>query len=494
MALASALAVVALPGASAHGSVAGDPAALPGCAELEGAASESGEVTSPWEAVLDDEGAVTGHRLTLRHEGVEHRLRTGRRGFAVHVGPDRLLIGQRGAGDTRLDMIDTSRVCRLWTRRAARLLHPGPGAAAGTLRLTAHAGGSGRYLGTHVLDPESGETQAVVEEPCLENCHPNDGDISAAALSAAVAVRPTPNFGAGGWPEDERLTYRWKSGAVPPSWAKRPLKAGALDASRSSSARSPEFAYDDGAANAVAYSGTLAGFCGSAAIACAGRAMPSWWGVWIRAHGTDFSWGTLRWCQKTSSSAGCFDLRRVMLHELGHIAGLDHPSSAGFRLAAPDSVMQAITPMRPHAGASRHAFGRCDVATLQELYDTPDNKTSVSTCNDVATKVSLSASRWTVARGGSVKLVATLEVADQSAYRKLAANPLNGRSVKLKYRRAGSDDAWKTVWMRSTYRQGRYEATLTPSATWELKAVFSRPDDEGLRYSRSQSKKVKVTG
>ena len=40
-----------------------------------------------------------------------------------------------------------------------------------------------------------------------------------------------------------------------------------------------------------------------------------------------------------------------MLHELGHIAGLNHPSSLGFTLSAGDSVMQGITPMRPQAGS-----------------------------------------------------------------------------------------------------------------------------------------------
>ena len=47
--------------------------------------------------------------------------------------------------------------------------------------------------------------------------------------------------------------------------------------------------------------------------------------------------------------------------------------------------------------------------------------------------------------------------------------------------------------MRSLYSSGRYELTIAPSATWEFKAVFPTPDDEGLRYSRSPIRKVKVT-
>lgn len=489
--LGAVVALAALPG---PGTLAvSEPAQLPTCAELSSSAAPDGEISSPWEAVLDTEGAVTGHRLTLRQGDAEHRLRVGRRGFRVRTDDARLLIGQRGDQGTRLTMIDTARACRLWSRGVDHLLFPRHDRASGVVHFTAHRPDSGEYEATHVLGLESGRTEAVLDEGCLENCLPGDGPIEAAALTAARAVRPTPSFTAGGWSKDRKLSYRWQAGAVPPSWARNALKNGATDARRTAIARSPHFAYEPSGANAVSYSANLAGFCGVAAIACAGRAMPHDWGVWIRPHGTDFAWGTLRWCQKTSSSSRCFDLRRVMLHELGHIVGLNHPSTAGFTLAAADSVMQAITPSRPHAGSSRHAFGRCDVATLQELYDTPDNKTAISTCNDVATRISLSASRWSIAKGASVKLVATLTVADQRTAGQLAANPLNGRSVKLKYRPAGSDDAWKTVWMRPTYKQGRYDVTLKPGATWEFKAVFAKPATEGLRYSRSEVKKVKVT-
>ena len=68
---------------------------------------------------------------------------------------------------------------------------------------------------------------------------------------------------------------------------------------------------------------------------------------------------------------------------------------------------------------------------------------------------------------------------------------LNGRSVKLKYRRAGSSDAWTTLWM-SSLGNGAYSLALVPQATWEFQAVFPAPDDEGLRYSTSATVKVKV--
>ncbi len=204
--------------------------------------------------------------------------------------------------------------------------------------------------------------------------------------------------------------------------------------------------------------------------------MPSFWGVWLRPHGTDYAWGTLRWCQKNASD-GCFDIRRVALHELGHVIGLQHPSSAGFTLGAYETVMHAITPARPKPGSSRHSFGRCDVATLQELYDTPDNKTAISTCNDVATDLVLSAAKGAIDAGASVRLTAELRVEGRSGYGELAGNPLNGRSVQLKYRRAGSADTWRTAWMKSLYSSGRYELTISPPS--ELGVQGHLPDAGG---------------
>ena len=82
---------------------------------------------------------------------------------------------------------------------------------------------------------------------------------------------------------------------------------GAEDVRETSASRSPRFVYSSSGANSVAYTGSLPDFCSSSAIACARRSMPTYWGVWIRPHATDFAWGTLRWCQKTSSTSACFD-------------------------------------------------------------------------------------------------------------------------------------------------------------------------------------------
>lgn len=468
------------------------PGWLPPCSDPGRPPGGDGLVLDPWRTDLDDEGVVTGHRLTLRRDGADVTLRTGPRGFALPIGTTRLLLGERSDTGTRVAMIDVRRGCRLWMRQLDRLayLRRDDGGGGEPVRLALHEPATRLYEGTMLVDPETGASGGMIDGECITECEPNDGDVTPAAYEPAGAPRPVPNFAAGGWPGDKKLRYRWHGGQVPPTWAKDPLRKAAEDARRTSGARSPRFIFDRDASDSVRYTPAFPTYCRTG-IACAARAMPSFWAVWLRPHGTDFAWGTLGWCQKRSVS-GCFDIRRVMLHELGHIAGLHHPSTDGSPLAAHETVMHAITPSKPRAGSGRHAFGRCDVATLQELYDTPNNKTPISTCNDVATDLALNASRTAVDAGGSVTLIAELRVARSSAYRQLSGNPLNGRSVKLKYRRAGSDGGWQTAWMRSTYSQGRYELSISPQATWEFKAVFPSPDDEGLRYSRSSILKVKV--
>lgn len=304
--------------------------ALPVCA-TEDATTPVAEVTSPWQAVLDEDGAVASHRMTLRQRGEDTTLRTGRRGFAVTVRSGLTLVGERSAEGTVLTMVDTERLCRRWQRVIDGLAYDAGSAVTedGLIRLDIHDPQTRWYEGRLLVDAEQGSTEAMVDGECSTTCTPNDGDVGPAAFIPAGVARPVPPFNAGGWPKDTILPFAWRSGDVPPEWAREPIRAGADDASDTSQARSPRFVFRSGANDTMRYTSAFPDFC-RFGIACASRNMPGSWAVWIRPHGSDFSWGTLRWCQRNGDD-GCFDLRRVTIHELGHVAGLNHPSSAGLR-------------------------------------------------------------------------------------------------------------------------------------------------------------------
>ena len=458
------------------------PAELTPCREarvMRPAAATALPAIGELEAVLDEAGVVVGHELMLG----DVRLRLGPRAVGSGAGQDRIVVGERAAGATSLWMLNTRRGCVVWQRNVPGLVYDvGVDDAADDLLLSSVEPGSRRYLGQLRMSIDTGVTNAMLEGTCLTPCEPNDGTVPDPSFLPAGAPRPVPFFGAGGWPKDTTLPFDWVSSAKPPDWARDPLLAAAGDASTTTRSAGPTFVYKATAPERIRYTAAFPDFCRSG-IACAWRNMPISWNIYVRPQGTDFAWGTLRWCQKTPGD-GCFDLRRVALHEFGHVVGLDHPENHGYRLQPNDTVMQSVTPARPNAGSSRHSFGPCDVASLQEVYDVPDNRTLISTCNTVATSLGLASSRSSVAPGGSVTLTATLRIVDRDGLGKLGGAPLNGRSVKLRYRRAGSDDAWTAIWMASV-GQGRYEAVLQPQRDWELEAIFKQPDDEGLLESRS---------
>jgi hypothetical protein len=490
MGLGASLVLTAMPTTAA--AVSTEPDGLPKCEYRPARARGPQTTDAVWQVLLDEDGVVMGHEL--RFAGGDIRLRMGARAFATEVDDRRVLLGERSGRRTHLVMVDTARRCAPWARTLDQLVYPAQAGSSRTgVRFRAVEPGTRRMKGTFLLDTDTGASSAVIDEGCPLECEPNDGGVGAAVILPLGAPRPVPVFSAGGWPRDKRLTFRWQAGAVPPDWAKGPLKATAADASTSSAARSPDFEFKRGVANSIRYTPSFPSFCRSG-IACAQRLMYSgFWTAWIRPHGTEFLWGTLRWCQKRQKS-GCFDVRRVLIHELGHVTGLNHPETLGIRLPAHATVMHAITPADPSAGSSKHRFGACDVASLQELYDVPRRKTRISRCNDVATSIRLWADETSVKRGSAVHLKAELKILDKVAYGRLGGNLLDGRSVKLRYRKAGSDDAWITIWMKTRTRPGRYGLTIEPQATWEFRAVFPKPADEGLRFSRSQTLEVKVRG
>jgi hypothetical protein len=126
-------------------------------------------------------------------------------------------------------------------------------------------------------------------------------------------------------------------------------------------------------------------------------------------------------------------------------------------------------------------FGRCDIARFQERYGTPTMSTRISTCEDIDTKLTLTASATSIEPGGTVTFKAKLRTLDLASYGKLGGMPLTLRSVQLRRRLAGLSGGWSTYWMSASDDQpGSYQISLRQSGKYDYQAVFPTPDDEGL--------------
>lgn len=311
----------------------------------------------------------------------------------------------------------------------------------------------------------------------------------------AAAHGPDPQLGTSGrlWAQDQSVSYTWPSGQVPPAWMAASIDAGAADAGATRWARAATFTRISGAASKIAYAGWHP--CFSYAIACMDRSgVPTSFAMWFRPHGTVLDWGTLRWCQALTTIAdGCYDAENVALDELGHVEILGHHSNYGDGSDFLDAVVQASPHTRPKIGWNERVFGRCDVARLQMEYRLRSAADKLSTCLQLASVLTLSPSSTSISVGGSVRFTARLSIAAVTAARNLGGDPLSARSVVLQRRVVGST-TWGTVTtMVAGTTAGSYTATLSPTATYEWRALFL-PSGDGALSSASPAVKVSVSG
>lgn len=318
-----------------------------------------------------------------------------------------------------------------------------------------------------------------------------------AAVSGPVAAHePDPLLGGQRWAQDQVVPYSWRSGQVPPPWMASAIDAGAADASITRSSRAATFARIAGTASSLIAYGEPTG-CSPAGIACFNRAgAPTSFKMWFRAHGYVFDWGTLRWCQGLATIAnGCFDVENTALDEFGHVEILDHHVNRADGSDYLDAVVQTASRARPGAGWDAHSFGRCDVARLQLEYERPTAADLFSTCLVVATSTTFAATSTAISAGQSVRFTATLRAANTLANRALANDPISRRPVLLQRRIVGAT-SWTTIatMTPSTTTAGTYATTVSPTATYEWRASFTTPTNEGLTGSSSSVIKVTVSG
>lgn len=311
-----------------------------------------------------------------------------------------------------------------------------------------------------------------------------------AAVGSSLAATPTPASGAT-WADNQHVPYRWKSGSVPPDWLKPAINAAAADSNRSRASRAAAFSYDTGATSWIGYTADIPT---TYAVGYAVRNVPDSYNIRLRPHGHVLDWGTLRWCQYWSSNPpnGCYDAELITLHEFGHVQTLGHVDES---LGEPwlDSIMHAGPRTKAKIGWNEHDYGRCDVARLQIRYRALTASTPYSTCLALPTTSTLSASSTSVTSGTSVTFTATLHVSGAAQYAKLQGEPLDGRTVLLQRRLPGAT-SWTThTQMGGTAVEGRYRSTISLTTTYEWRARFAKPSDEGLDASSSAVVKVTVS-
>ena len=308
--------------------------------------------------------------------------------------------------------------------------------------------------------------------------------IASLAPGGVVAQSPDPFFAGGPFGQNQDLRFRWRAGSEPSTVIKAAVTAAAADANASRGSKAATFTYDAAGGNPIGYG--LGATCGVNGLACFTRTAPTSFTMWLREQGHVFDWGTLKWCQAYSQAPnGCYDAETIALDEFGHVEGLDHHVNAADDSDYMDAVVQTYSRTKPSTGWNVHAFRRCDVARLQLEYDMVSTTAKYSTCLDLATSLSLSASPDVMRPGGTTTFTASLKVTDLASYKALGGNAVSGRPVTLQRRVTGTA-AWTTVGTMSPGAAlGTYVLAQPMASGMDYRAVFGTQTGEGLEGSAS---------
>jgi hypothetical protein len=316
--------------------------------------------------------------------------------------------------------------------------------------------------------------------------------VGAFVVPVATAHGPDPVLSGGLFAQNQSLEFRWRSGSEPPTAVRTAIRAAADDVGATRGSKAATFAYDSAGTNPIGYGPGAT--CGVNGLACFTRSAPSGFTLWLREQGHVFDWGTLRWCQMYATAPnGCYDVETIALDEFGHVEVLNHHVNYSDDRDYEDAVVQTFSRTKPAIGWNMHVFGRCDIATLQREYDVTSWSTEYSTCLDIDTALTLSASPTSIAADSATTLTAVLKVVDRDAYDRLGGNPVSGRVVKLQRRSVGAT-TWVAVGTMSAGASGAYSLAVRLARSSEFRAIFSTSADEGLNGDTSPTVTVNVAG
>ncbi len=322
-------------------------------------------------------------------------------------------------------------------------------------------------------------------EPCPSVTFSRTG-ARLAPTGTSLDDQPVPEWQSDTWTAGV-LPYSW-SGDGPPDWMRAAIHAGAGDVAESKRSNAPRFDHASDSDDTIGLRSQMTGNC-ERAIACATADIGEWWLIRFRPHRTVLPWGTIYWCEAYHEPQGdCVDTERTTIHEMGHVEGLWHADGLG--LGWLDTVMLPGIPFRGDTGWDMHRFGRCDQITLQQRYDVPTSYSTVAPCGRRDTGLGLDASDRSIGYQDPVTFTATLRIRDRSEYGRLGGNRLSGRDVTIQRRSPGG--SWTAFTPFEGSEAGTYVLTFRPSTTFEYRAVFEKPTDDGVAGAVSDTITVSV--
>jgi hypothetical protein len=322
--------------------------------------------------------------------------------------------------------------------------------------------------------------------------------VAAASPNLVAANAPDPILGGTLFATDQPLSYSWDAAKVPEPWMQTGINAGAGDANKLAAAANAQgtkiatFAYASGGTSKIAMS-QINTCASSDAIARFNRnSAPNSFTMTLNKHGMVLASFTLKWCAwyaaqvpaQPEPATGCYDVANLSMDEFGHVLILNHHATAANESDYSDAVVQTLAHAKAGVGWNADVFGRCDVASLQSQYGMTTSSKLYSTCLTplVLPSLAFSASPTSTPLNGNVTFTATLTTGDWPSdfNGRISLKPAHARTVVLQRAPVGSSSFTDYLTMLAGTTAGTYTATFAIFGTYQWRANFPQPTNEGF--------------